>query len=121
MFNVMFKFNYSKYNSRCLIFGGGLIYVRSFPFQKLVPKRPGAYTRRGLLSEFYGMLIFFFYQTAISTKEPIALNSTFNYSKLMLVVLTLETIDRPSSVPHVKLRCKHCENIVLEIMSLHIL
>ena len=27
---------------------------RSFPFQKLVPKRPGAYTRWGLLSEFYG-------------------------------------------------------------------
>ena len=41
------------------IFLGGLIYGRSFPFQKLVPKRPGAYTRWGLLSEFYGMLIDF--------------------------------------------------------------
>ena len=53
-FNVMFKFNYSKYNPRGLIFGG-LIHGRSFPFQKLVPKRPGAYARCGLLSEFYGM------------------------------------------------------------------
>ena len=34
-FNVMFKFNYSKYNP-----GEGLIHGRSFPFQKLVPKRP---------------------------------------------------------------------------------
>ena len=47
-FNVLFKFNYSKYNPRRLIFGGGLIFGRSFPFQKLVPKRPGAYTRWGL-------------------------------------------------------------------------
>ena len=38
-FNVMFKLNYSKYNPRGLIFGG-LIHGRSFPFQKLVPKRP---------------------------------------------------------------------------------
>ena len=50
----MYKFNYSKYNyPRGLIFGGGLIHGRSFPFQKLVPKRPEAYTRWGLLSEFY--------------------------------------------------------------------
>ena len=64
-FNVMFKFNYSKYNPRGLNFflfyffffgGGGLIPGKSFPFQKLVPKRPGAYTRWGLLSEFYAML-----------------------------------------------------------------
>ena len=26
-----------------------------FPFQKLAPKRPGAYTRWGLLSEFNGI------------------------------------------------------------------
>ena len=46
-----------KYNLRELIFGGGgLIHRRSFPFQKLVPKRPGAYTRWGLLSEFNGIL-----------------------------------------------------------------
>ena len=49
-FKVMFKFNYSKYNPRGLIFGG-LIHGRSLPFQKLVPKRSGAYTRWGLLSE----------------------------------------------------------------------
>ena len=52
-FNVMFKFNYSKYNPRGLIFGGELIHERSFLF---VPKRPGAYTQWGLLSEFYGRL-----------------------------------------------------------------
>ena len=51
--NVMFKFNYSKYNPR----GEGLIHGRSFPFQKFVSKRLGAYTRWGLLSEFYGNLI----------------------------------------------------------------
>ena len=34
---------------------GGLVHGRSFPFQKLVPKRPGAYTQWGLLSEFYGI------------------------------------------------------------------
>ena len=28
---------------------------RSFPFQKLIPKRPGAYTRWGVLSQFYGI------------------------------------------------------------------
>ena len=50
----MFKFNYSKYSPRGL-FSGGLIHGRSFPFQKLIPKRPGAYTRWGLLSEFYGI------------------------------------------------------------------
>ena len=50
MFNIMFKFNYSKYSS------GGLIHGRSFPFQKLVPKCPGAYTRWGVLLEFYGIL-----------------------------------------------------------------
>ena len=35
---------------------GGLkiIHGRSFPFQKLAPKRSRAYTRWGLLSEFYG-------------------------------------------------------------------
>ena len=37
------------------LFSGELIHGRSFPFQKLVPKRPGAYTGWGLLSEFYGM------------------------------------------------------------------
>ena len=52
-FNVMFKFNYSKYNPGDLFSGGGLIHGRSFPFQKLVPKRPGAYTWWGLLSELY--------------------------------------------------------------------
>ena len=36
------------------LFSVGLIHGRSFPFQKLVPKRPGAYTRWGLLSEFCG-------------------------------------------------------------------
>ena len=41
--NIMFKFNYSKYNPQGL-FSGGLIHGRSFLFQKLVPKRPGAYT-----------------------------------------------------------------------------
>ena len=50
----MFKFNYSKYNPRWLIFGG-LKHGRNFPFQKLVPKRLGAYTWWGLLSGFYGM------------------------------------------------------------------
>ena len=41
-FNVMFKFNYSKYNPRGIIFGGGgLIHGRNFPFQKVFPKRPG--------------------------------------------------------------------------------
>ena len=57
-FNVMFKFSYSKYNPRWLILGGGgegLILGRSFLFQKLVPKRPGDYTRWGLLSKFYGI------------------------------------------------------------------
>ena len=53
-FNVMCKFNCSKYSLRGHIFGGGFIHGRSFPFQKLVPKRPGAYTQWGLLSEFYG-------------------------------------------------------------------
>ena len=38
------------------LFSGELIHGRSFPFQKLVPKRPRAYTRWDLLSEFYGML-----------------------------------------------------------------
>ena len=42
------------------LFSGGLVHGRSFPFQKLVSKRPGAYTRWGLLSEFYGIFIFFF-------------------------------------------------------------
>ena len=37
------------------LFSGVLIHGRSFPFQKMVPKRPGAYTRWGLLSEFYGI------------------------------------------------------------------
>ena len=37
--------------------GGGLVHGRSFPFQNLVPKRPGEYTRWGLLSEFYGILL----------------------------------------------------------------
>ena len=50
-FNVMFKFTYSKCNPQGLIFfggGGGLIiHGRSFPFQKLVLKRPGAYTQWG--------------------------------------------------------------------------
>ena len=56
--NVMFKFNYSKYNPRELIFGGGkrgLIHGRGSLFQKLVPRCSGAYTRWGLLSEFYGI------------------------------------------------------------------
>ena len=35
------------------LFSVGLIHGRSFPFQKLVPERPGAYTRWCLLSEFY--------------------------------------------------------------------
>ena len=60
-FNVMFEFNYSKYNPWGLIFrggrGGGLIHGRSFLFQKLVPECPGAYTRWGLLSEFYGICL----------------------------------------------------------------
>ena len=34
---------------------GKLVHGRSFPFQKLVPKRPGANARWGLLSEFYGI------------------------------------------------------------------
>ena len=51
----MFKFNYSKYNPGGLIFEGGLIHGKSFPFQKLVPIRPGPYTWWGLLLEFYGM------------------------------------------------------------------
>ena len=34
------------------LFSGVLIHGRSFLFQKLVPKRPRAYTRWGLLSEF---------------------------------------------------------------------
>ena len=34
--------------------GGVLIYGRNFPLQKFV--RPGAYTRWGLLSEFYGIV-----------------------------------------------------------------
>ena len=56
-FHVMFKFNYSKYNPRGLISGGGGVrHGRSFPFQKLVPKRPRVYTRWGLLS--YGMRCF---------------------------------------------------------------
>ena len=61
-FNVMLELSYSKYNPRGLFLfififflGGGLIQWTSFSFQKLVPKRPGAYTRWGLLSEFYGM------------------------------------------------------------------
>ena len=37
-------------------FRGELIHGRSFPFQKLITKRPGAYTRWGLLSEFYGII-----------------------------------------------------------------
>ena len=73
----MFKFNYSKYNPEGLVFGGlflgayfwglifgglflwGLLLVHGscFPFQKLVPKHNRAYTRWGLLSEFYGILI----------------------------------------------------------------
>ena len=57
----MFEFSYSKYNSRGLYLGrgegeGGFIHGRSFPFQKVVPKRPGAYTQWGLLLEFYGIL-----------------------------------------------------------------
>ena len=39
------------------LFSGVLIHGRSFPFQKLVPKRPRTYTRLGLLSEFYGILL----------------------------------------------------------------
>ena len=42
---------------RGLFSRGGLIHGRSFLFQKLVPKRPGAYKQWGLLSEFYGILI----------------------------------------------------------------
>ena len=61
-FNVMFKFHYSKYNPQGL-FSGELIHGRSFPFQKLVLKRPGAYTRRGVLSEFYGLLYTISYHT----------------------------------------------------------
>ena len=38
------------------LFSGELMHGRNFPFQKLVPKLPGAYTRWGLLSEFYGIL-----------------------------------------------------------------
>ena len=42
---------------------------RSFPFQKLVPKCPGAYTWWGLLSGFYGVqfwiLHFFHYHAAV--------------------------------------------------------
>ena len=37
------------------LFSEGLIHGRSFLFQKLVSKRPGAYTRWGLLSGFYGI------------------------------------------------------------------
>ena len=52
----MLELSYSKYNPRGLIFGEGGLYMEGvFPFQKLVPKRPGAHTRWGLLSEFYGM------------------------------------------------------------------
>ena len=55
-FNVMFKFNYSKYNPRRgLIFGGGAYTWKKFPFQKLIPKHTGAYIQWGLLSEFYGI------------------------------------------------------------------
>ena len=35
----------------------GLIHGRSFQFQKLVPKRPGACTRCGLLLEVIGILL----------------------------------------------------------------
>ena len=45
--NVMLELSYSKYNPRDL-FSGGLIHGRSFPFQKLVPKCLGAYTRWSL-------------------------------------------------------------------------
>ena len=53
----MFKFKYSKYNPPGAYFREGLIHGRSFPFQKFVPEHPGAYTRWGLLSEFYGNLV----------------------------------------------------------------
>ena len=56
-FNVMFKFNYSKYNPRGLNFGEAYSWKElKILFQKLVPKCPRAYTQWGLLSEFYGML-----------------------------------------------------------------
>ena len=51
----MFKFKYSKYNPRGLFSGGGAYTWKEFSFQKLVLERPGAYKRRGLLSEFYGI------------------------------------------------------------------
>ena len=50
-FNVMFKLNYSKYNPRGIFSGGGDLYMEGV----FLPKRPGAYTRWGLLSEFYGI------------------------------------------------------------------
>ena len=64
-FNIISKFNYSKYNHRGLIFGGvggvGLIHGRSFPFQKLVPKRPWAYTRWGSIIRILRYTVYIFY------------------------------------------------------------
>ena len=59
-FNVKFNFNYSKYNPQGAYTrgggGGGVIHGRNFPFQKLVSKCPGTYTRWGLLLDLYSIL-----------------------------------------------------------------
>ena len=49
----MFKFTYSKYNPWGLIVGGGGLYTEGV--FRLIPKRPGDYTRWCLLSEFCGI------------------------------------------------------------------
>ena len=80
----MFKFNYSKYNPRGL-FSRRLIHGRSFPFQKLVPKHPGAYTRWGLLSDF---TIFYFYNPSyFGTLHPYCKKPLQDSSKLQEYML----------------------------------
>ena len=52
---ILFLLLCFEYNPKGLIFRGGLIHGKTFPFSKLVPKCPGTYTRWSLLSEFYGI------------------------------------------------------------------
>ena len=49
--------------------GEELLYGRSFPFQKLVSKRPRAYTRWGLLSDFTPGCQKIYFATESSTVE----------------------------------------------------